>query len=61
MNIAQNPMGRCVGTFDSSAEGRLRWLLLGRKGPQRWVATAKSILNTPDRFGTVNTSRRGRE
>ena len=45
MEIAQDPIGRCVRTRVNSSEGRLRWLLLGRKGPQRGVVTAKSILN----------------
>ena len=35
MEMAQNPMGRCVRTRVKSTEGRLRWLLLNRKRPQR--------------------------
>jgi len=46
MEIAQNPMGRCVRTGVNSPEGRLRWLLLGCKRPQRGLVTAKSILKT---------------
>ena len=46
MEMAQNPMGRCVRTGMNSPEGRLRWLLLGCKRPQRGLVTAKSILKT---------------
>ena len=44
--IAQDPMGRCVRTCANSAEGCLRWLLLGRKRLQRGVVMAKPTLTT---------------
>jgi hypothetical protein len=53
MEIAQDPMGRCVRTRVNSAEGRLRWPPLGRKRPQRGVVTAKSILKTSAVIRTI--------
>jgi hypothetical protein len=47
MEMKQDPMGRCARTRANRAEGPLRWVLLGRKRPQRGLAAAESVLKTP--------------
>ena len=52
MKITQDPVGRFVRSRVNSTEGHLRWLLLARKRPQRWVVTLKSFLYTSACYNT---------
>ena len=46
METVQDLMGRSAQIRTNSTDGGLRWLLLGREGPQGAIMTAKSVLNS---------------